>query len=40
MLIAANQLGARTAELLKHATSGDINHDYAHVVGYAAMLVA
>ncbi len=40
MLIAAQKLGATTAELIKHATSGDINHDYEHVVGYASMLVA
>lgn len=40
MLIAAKQLGAAHAELIKHATSGDINGDYSHVVGYAAMRVA
>ncbi len=40
MLIAAQQLGAATAELIKHATSGDINGDYSHVVGYAAIRVA
>lgn len=39
MLIAANQLGATDATLIKHATSGDINGDYAHVVGYAAILI-
>ncbi|GAC1429180.1 MAG: AmmeMemoRadiSam system protein B [Thermoanaerobaculia bacterium] len=39
MLIAAKKLGATRARLLKHATSGDINRDYAHVVGYAAILV-
>ena len=39
MLIAANKLGARSARLIKHATSGDINRDYSHVVGYAAILV-
>jgi len=39
MLIAAKQLGAHDATLLKHATSGDINGDYAHVVGYAAIVV-
>ena len=39
MLIAANQLGAATARLLKHATSGDINGDYSQVGGYAAMIV-
>ena len=40
MLIAAKQLGATRARLLKHATSGDINGDYGHVVGYAAIAVA
>jgi AmmeMemoRadiSam system protein B len=39
MLIAANRLGAKHAELIKHATSGDINGDYSHVVGYAAILI-
>lgn len=39
MLAAANELGATKAKLLKHATSGDINRDYAHVVGYAAVMV-
>jgi AmmeMemoRadiSam system protein B len=40
MLIAANQLGASQARLLKHATSGDINGDYGHVVGYASILIS
>jgi len=40
MLIAAKQLGATRARLLKHATSGDINGDYGHVVGYAAIAVS
>jgi AmmeMemoRadiSam system protein B len=40
MLIAANQLGATAATLIKHATSGDINGDYSHVVGYAAIGIA
>lgn len=39
MLIAVNKLGAKTASLIKHATSGDINGDYAQVVGYASILV-
>ena len=39
MLIAARKLGAKNARLIKHATSGDINGDYSHVVGYAAMIV-
>ncbi len=40
MLIAAKKLGAMRARLIKHATSGDINRDYSHVVGYAAILVS
>ena len=40
MLIAAKKLGATNARLIKHATSGDVNRDYSHVVGYAAILVA
>lgn len=39
MLFAAKALGATRAELLRHATSGDVNHDYGAVVGYAAMVV-
>jgi AmmeMemoRadiSam system protein B len=39
MLIAANKLGASRSELIKHATSGDINRDYSHVVGYASIIV-
>ncbi len=40
MLIAAKALGASHAKLLKHATSGDINGDYGHVVGYASVLIS
>jgi hypothetical protein len=40
MLIAAKKLGASSAQLIKHATSGDINGDYSHVVGYAAILIS
>lgn len=39
MLIAAKKLGATSARLIKHATSGDINGDYSHVVGYAAIVI-
>ncbi|HUP49171.1 MAG TPA: AmmeMemoRadiSam system protein B [Thermoanaerobaculia bacterium] len=39
MLLAANRLGAGEARLLRHATSGDVNGDYGHVVGYAAIIV-
>jgi AmmeMemoRadiSam system protein B len=39
MLILCNELGARKADLLCHATSGDVNGDYNKVVGYGAMWV-
>lgn len=39
MLIAANELGATRAKLVRHATSGDVSGDYGHVVGYASLLV-
>ncbi|MGA7615034.1 MAG: AmmeMemoRadiSam system protein B [Thermoanaerobaculia bacterium] len=40
MLVAANQLGASESELIRHATSGDVNGDFDSVVGYAAVLVS
>ena len=40
MLIAAGKLGAKQARLVKHATSGDINGDYSHVVGYASIVIS
>ena len=39
MLVAARRLGASGASLVRHATSGDVNHDYAQVVGYAACAI-
>ncbi len=36
VMIAARDLGADTAWVIDYATSGDINHDYDQVVGYAA----
>jgi AmmeMemoRadiSam system protein B len=39
MLTAANQLGATRAELVKYATSGDINGERERVVGYAGVIV-
>jgi AmmeMemoRadiSam system protein B len=39
MLIAAKQLGAKEAMLIKHATSGDISGDYSGVVGYAGIVI-
>jgi AmmeMemoRadiSam system protein B len=40
MLVAVNELGAANARLIKHATSGDVNGDYSHVVGYASVVVS
>jgi hypothetical protein len=39
MLTAAKRLGARSAELLKYATSGDVSGDRDMVVGYAGVVV-
>ena len=39
MLTAARQLGARSAELVRYATSGDISGDRERVVGYAGVVV-
>jgi AmmeMemoRadiSam system protein B len=39
MLIAAGQLGATRAELVRYATSGDIRGDRDEVVGYAGVIV-
>ncbi|MER3445967.1 MAG: AmmeMemoRadiSam system protein B [Candidatus Dadabacteria bacterium] len=39
MLVACRELGAKKAELLKHATSGDVSRDYNRVVGYAAVWI-
>ena len=38
-LVAANELGASKAELIKYATSGDIFGDRAQVVGYAGIRI-
>ena len=40
MLTAARQLGAKSAELVKYATSGDISGDRNMVVGYAGVAIA
>jgi MEMO1 family protein len=40
MLIACKRLRATSAELVKYATSGDINGDRSHVVGYAGILIS
>lgn len=40
MMIAAKELGARSAELVKYQTSGDASGDYSSVVGYAGIIVS
>jgi AmmeMemoRadiSam system protein B len=40
MLTAARQLGAKAAQLVKYATSGDVSGDREMVVGYAGVIVA
>jgi len=40
MLVAAKELGAHRAELVKYATSGEVSGDYDQVVGYAGILVS
>ncbi len=39
MLYAAKKLGAAEAEMVRYMTSGEVNGDYSHVVGYAGMIV-
>ncbi len=39
VLLAAKALGATTALLVRHMTSGDVNHDYSRVVGYAGIII-
>jgi AmmeMemoRadiSam system protein B len=39
MLTAATRLGAKSAELIKYATSGDVSGDRDAVVGYAGVIV-
>jgi AmmeMemoRadiSam system protein B len=38
-LIAARELGARRAELVRYGTSADVSGDYQRVVGYAGMVI-
>lgn len=40
MLTAARQLGAKSAELVKYATSGDVSGDRDMVVGYAGLIIS
>ncbi len=39
MLTAARYMGAKSAELVKYATSGDVSGDHQMVVGYAGVVV-
>jgi len=38
MLTALRNLGVKTAQLVRHSTSGDVNGDYSAVVGYAGLV--
>lgn len=38
-LVACNLLGAKEAELVSYATSGDVTGDYYQVVGYAGIII-
>ncbi len=40
MLFAAKSLGARSAKLVRYATSGEVSGDYEQVVGYAGMIIS
>jgi hypothetical protein len=40
VLIAARELGATQSELVRYATSGEVNGDMNEVVGYAGILIA
>ena len=39
MLVAAKELGATAARLVKYQTSGDASGDYSAVVGYAGIII-
>lgn len=38
-ILAARELGAKKAELIRYMTSGDASGDYSHVVGYAGLRI-
>ncbi len=40
LISAAKELGAKTAELVRYQTSGDITGDYSSVVGYAGIIIS
>ena len=39
MMVAAKELGAKEARLVKYMTSGETSGDYTQVVGYAGMVI-
>ena len=39
LIVAARELGATGAELVKYQTSGDVTGDYSSVVGYAGIII-
>jgi AmmeMemoRadiSam system protein B len=39
VLLAAKVLGATSARLVRHMTSGDVTRDYTRVVGYAGLII-
>jgi AmmeMemoRadiSam system protein B len=39
-MIAARELGATRSELIRYATSGDVNGDFEQVVGYAGLVIS
>ena len=39
MILAVKKLGAKSAELIRYSTSGDITGDYSSVVGYAGISI-
>jgi AmmeMemoRadiSam system protein B len=39
LIVAAKELGATSAELVKYQTSGDVTGDYSAVVGYAGIII-
>jgi len=40
MMVAAKELGARSAKLIKYQTSGDVSGDLSSVVGYAGIIIS
>jgi hypothetical protein len=39
MIVAAKELGAKSARLVRYQTSGDTSGDYSSVVGYAGIII-